>query len=150
MTPTELLVPPEWEAAIDAEPNDLTLRLAFADWLRDHDRGGDADAVAWTAAKRVVWDGETERNGQPYYHWTGTAVWPAFSDAGVHTHPGSGVCWEYIFGYPNTPSHAFHRLMRVWAKASPEQLQRLWKWSPPNGGGQGSPQTYPLQSGGGR
>lgn len=112
----EAVIPTEWVAALEGQPEDLTLRRALADWFLEQGDELAAEALRWSAAKGVT----PKRYDPSKYEvgWTGVGP-PALVDKTPYAPTG-----------PPAFVSAFVRLIGKWKNSTPAERADYWRWEP--------------------
>lgn len=99
-------VPPQFHAALEAEPHCLTLRCAIADWFEENGQSEAAECMRWLLGKGVVierlligWAVSSDIQ-RAFYRWEGTYR-PV-------------VKWVEGFDH-STIEYAYERILTNWA-----------------------------------
>ena len=123
--PFREVIPPEFTAALEAQPDDFDLRRAIIDRMLELGLEAEAEAIRWSVEKRRVpdnhchWDddlrGSWERCCTPYDLFYATFI------RGL----GVSVCGTF--------TAAFNRLICRWLNCTPKQHAEFWAWEPDGG-----------------
>jgi uncharacterized protein (TIGR02996 family) len=128
VTATEIRIPDEFRPALDAAPEDFTLRLVLADWFAERGEVLAEDALRWSVAKGRV----TYYSSSYYWHYWSQAVRAAPTN--FLPEDLNDVMPEYE-DEPNdrtrSVSAMFDRLLTGWASGTDEQRRQWWEWTPP-------------------
>lgn len=116
MTTTEpALIPFEWREAIEAAPDDFTVRLALADWFQEQGLELAADCLRWTVEK-----GRTPSD----------RGWGEYGDKEAEVPRRVVTLCGLISSTRKYDWQAFDRLLRVWQLATDSERSEWWRWNP--------------------